>query len=69
MSTITPHYRTVQRLLQSQLFSIDEYQLHRRPFRSACAYPAAGWASVQGRSLAFPEEKQRNLRRNRCRAK
>jgi hypothetical protein len=26
MSTITPHYRTVQQLLQSQSFSIDEYQ-------------------------------------------
>lgn len=26
MSTITPHYRTVQVLLQSQSFSIDEYQ-------------------------------------------
>jgi uncharacterized protein with ParB-like and HNH nuclease domain len=26
MSTITPHYRTVQALLQSQSFSIDEYQ-------------------------------------------
>jgi len=26
MSTITPHYRSVQHLLQSQSFSIDEYQ-------------------------------------------
>ncbi|RYG19137.1 DUF262 domain-containing protein, partial [bacterium] len=26
MSTITPHYRSVQQLLQSQSFSIDEYQ-------------------------------------------
>ncbi|AJJ83675.1 hypothetical protein CH56_754 [Yersinia pestis Angola] len=26
MSTITPHYRNVQQLLQSQSFSIDEYQ-------------------------------------------
>ena len=26
MSTITPHYRTVQQLLQTQSFSIDEYQ-------------------------------------------
>jgi uncharacterized protein with ParB-like and HNH nuclease domain len=26
MSTITPHYRTIQQLLQSQSFSIDEYQ-------------------------------------------
>lgn len=26
MSAITPHYRTVQQLLQSQSFSIDEYQ-------------------------------------------
>lgn len=26
MSTITPHYRTVQQLLQSQSFAIDEYQ-------------------------------------------
>lgn len=26
MSVITPHYRTVQQLLQSQSFSIDEYQ-------------------------------------------
>ena len=26
MSSITPHYRTVQQLLQSQSFSIDEYQ-------------------------------------------
>jgi hypothetical protein len=26
MSTITPHYRTVKELLQSQSFSIDEYQ-------------------------------------------
>jgi uncharacterized protein with ParB-like and HNH nuclease domain len=26
MSTITPHYRSVQQLLQSQAFSIDEYQ-------------------------------------------
>ena len=26
MSTITPHFRTVQQLLQSQSFSIDEYQ-------------------------------------------
>ncbi|MGF6812203.1 hypothetical protein OKW30_007395 [Paraburkholderia sp. Clong3] len=26
MSTIAPHYRSVQRLLQSQSFSIDEYQ-------------------------------------------
>jgi len=26
MSTITPHYRSVQQLLQSQFFSIDEYQ-------------------------------------------
>ena len=26
MSTITPHYRTVQTLLQTQTFSIDEYQ-------------------------------------------
>jgi uncharacterized protein with ParB-like and HNH nuclease domain len=26
MSTITPHYRTVQQLLQNQSFSIDEYQ-------------------------------------------
>jgi uncharacterized protein with ParB-like and HNH nuclease domain len=26
MSIITPHYRTVQQLLQSQSFSIDEYQ-------------------------------------------
>ena len=26
MSTITPHYRTVQQPLQSQSFSIDEYQ-------------------------------------------
>jgi uncharacterized protein with ParB-like and HNH nuclease domain len=26
MSAITPHYRTVQQLLQSQAFSIDEYQ-------------------------------------------
>ena len=26
MSTITPHYRSVQQLLQSQSFAIDEYQ-------------------------------------------
>ncbi len=26
MSTITPHYRSIQQLLQSQSFSIDEYQ-------------------------------------------
>src|SRR6476469_5705188 len=26
MSAITPHYRTVQQLLQSQSFAIDEYQ-------------------------------------------
>ena len=26
MSAITPHYRSVQQLLQSQSFSIDEYQ-------------------------------------------
>ncbi len=26
MSVITPHYRTVQQLLQSQSFAIDEYQ-------------------------------------------
>ena len=26
MSTITPHYRSVQQLLQSRSFSIDEYQ-------------------------------------------
>lgn len=26
MSAITPHYRNVQQLLQSQSFSIDEYQ-------------------------------------------
>lgn len=26
MSTITPHYRTIQQLLQSQSFDIDEYQ-------------------------------------------
>ena len=26
MSTITPHYRSVQQLLQSRTFSIDEYQ-------------------------------------------
>ncbi len=26
MSTITPYYRSVQQLLQSQSFSIDEYQ-------------------------------------------
>ena len=26
MSTITPHYRTIQQLLQSQSFSIDEFQ-------------------------------------------
>jgi uncharacterized protein with ParB-like and HNH nuclease domain len=26
MSTITPHYRSVQQLLQNQFFSIDEYQ-------------------------------------------
>ena len=26
MSEITPHYRTIQQLLQSQSFSIDEYQ-------------------------------------------
>ncbi|MBD2152905.1 DUF262 domain-containing protein [Leptolyngbya sp. FACHB-16] len=26
MSTITPHYRTVQQLLQNQSFAIDEYQ-------------------------------------------
>lgn len=26
MSTITPHYRTIQQLLQSQSFTIDEYQ-------------------------------------------
>lgn len=26
MSEITPHYRTIQQLLQSQIFSIDEYQ-------------------------------------------
>ena len=26
MSTITPHYRSVQQLLQTQSFSIDEYQ-------------------------------------------
>lgn len=26
MSSITPHYRSVQQLLQSQSFSIDEYQ-------------------------------------------
>lgn len=26
MSTITPHYRTIQQLLQSQSFAIDEYQ-------------------------------------------
>ncbi len=26
MGAITPHYRTVQQLLQSQSFSIDEYQ-------------------------------------------
>jgi uncharacterized protein with ParB-like and HNH nuclease domain len=26
MSAINPHYRTVQQLLQSQSFSIDEYQ-------------------------------------------
>ena len=26
MSTIVPHYRSVQALLQSQSFSIDEYQ-------------------------------------------
>jgi uncharacterized protein with ParB-like and HNH nuclease domain len=26
MSVITPHYRTIQQLLQSQSFAIDEYQ-------------------------------------------
>ena len=26
MSAITPHYRSVQQLLQNQSFSIDEYQ-------------------------------------------
>jgi uncharacterized protein with ParB-like and HNH nuclease domain len=26
MGTITPHYRTIKELLQSQSFSIDEYQ-------------------------------------------
>jgi uncharacterized protein with ParB-like and HNH nuclease domain len=26
MSTITPHYRSIQQLLQSQSFAIDEYQ-------------------------------------------
>jgi len=26
MSTITPHYRTVKQLLQSQSFAVDEYQ-------------------------------------------
>jgi uncharacterized protein with ParB-like and HNH nuclease domain len=26
MSAISPHYRTVQELLQSQSFDIDEYQ-------------------------------------------
>ena len=42
MSTITPHYRTIQQLLQSQSFSIDKYQRgHRIVLRKFKESPAA----------------------------
>jgi hypothetical protein len=44
MSTITPHYRSVKQLLQSQSFSIDEYQREYK-WENACGSCLEGAAN------------------------
>ena len=43
MSAITPYYRSIQQLLQSQSFSIDEYQREKKNIDEHLKRMGAQW--------------------------